>query len=198
VGIVGVASADEKADELYPKAMQQYVQGNYSVARELARRAVEKGNAKAWRLVGASSCFMRDGATAREALEHAAQWDRQFTKYVCGRNCINAETGEVLDPCPAVQEREREQAHEAALKQAKAAFAQAQQAFSDGKWSEAREAARRSLAIHVDRDASKIVGVASCVLKDRAGAVEALPKLDTLDQRFVRHACAQSGVALPE
>ena len=71
-------------------ALQDYVHGNYASAIEKARRATKAGgdNNKAWRVIGASSCFLKDRAGAVAAWNRLSTMDRNFLKYVCQRNDI--------------------------------------------------------------------------------------------------------------
>jgi len=66
------------------------VHGEYGNAIELARKALKEdpGTAKAWRLIGASSCFLKDKTNAATAWTKIGNQDKQFLRYVCQRNGI--------------------------------------------------------------------------------------------------------------
>jgi hypothetical protein len=72
-------------DDLYRRAQDAYVHGEYQLARRLSRT---DGSEKAWRIYGASSCFLRDATGAREAWSHLDTPGRQFLRYVCSRNLV--------------------------------------------------------------------------------------------------------------
>jgi hypothetical protein len=69
-------------------AQDAYVHGDYAGAIKLAKRAVPALPSKAWRVVGASSCFLKDVDGAREAYSRLGQQEREFLRYVCARNAI--------------------------------------------------------------------------------------------------------------
>jgi pSer/pThr/pTyr-binding forkhead associated (FHA) protein len=71
-------------------AQDRYVHGDYQAAIDKARRALrdDPGNTRAWRLIGASSCFLKDKAGASTAWNKLGNIERQFLKYVCQRNNI--------------------------------------------------------------------------------------------------------------
>jgi len=70
-------------------AQEDYVHGNYAGAIEKARKAA-RGTcvARAWRLIGASSCFLKDKSGAVAAWNRLPNTDRKFLEYVCARNGI--------------------------------------------------------------------------------------------------------------
>ena len=79
------AGGDEKAMQ---DAQDAYVQGEYKKAIELARTGVDTFPARAWRVIGASQCFLKDKAGAHEAWTHLDASGKQFLKYVCGRSGV--------------------------------------------------------------------------------------------------------------
>src|SRR4051812_34089430 len=84
LGLVGGA-AFAQGDAL-KLAEEAYQQGHYPQARELGRQAVAKEPVKAWRIVGASSCAMKDRAGALEALGHLpAKADAELIRFACQR-----------------------------------------------------------------------------------------------------------------
>jgi len=81
--------ANPAAEKALQEAQDAYVHGQYSTAIEFARKAMSAQPAKAWRLIGASSCFLKDRAGAVAAFGKLDAQGKQFLKYVCGaRNSI--------------------------------------------------------------------------------------------------------------
>jgi hypothetical protein len=70
------------------EAQDDYVHGAYQSAIEKAKKAVKAQPSKAWRIVGASSCFLKDRGGAVQAWNKLDAMGRQFLKYVCSRNAI--------------------------------------------------------------------------------------------------------------
>ena len=64
-------------------AQDVYVHGHYAEAIKLSKPAISTQPAKAWRLIGASQCFLKNRAGAAEAYSHLDEQGRQFLKYVC-------------------------------------------------------------------------------------------------------------------
>jgi hypothetical protein len=62
--------------------------GRYDDAIQLAEQAKLKEPSKAWRVIGASSCFKGDGAGAGAAWSHLDSTGRKFVEYVCARNHV--------------------------------------------------------------------------------------------------------------
>lgn len=80
-------------DELLAAAQQRYVHGDYAGAIEQSRRVlagsqVPAHRARAWRIVGTSSCFLQHRAGVDEAYAQLEPSGRQLLHYVCGRNGI--------------------------------------------------------------------------------------------------------------
>jgi tetratricopeptide (TPR) repeat protein len=84
------SASSANVDQTVGEAQDDYVHGNYAEAIEKARKALKQsaGNAKAWRIIGASSCFLKDKGGAVSAWNKLGPMDRQFLKYVCQRNTI--------------------------------------------------------------------------------------------------------------
>jgi RNA polymerase sigma-70 factor (ECF subfamily) len=79
--------ADATADEdILKRAQDEYVHGNYNEAIRLGRQVTSKQPTRAWRIVGAASCFKHDGAGAAEAYDALEPQGRNFLRYVCERN----------------------------------------------------------------------------------------------------------------
>src|SRR5205085_399051 len=75
-------------EPMLAEAQQAYVDGSYQAAIEKARACVAYQPDRAWRIVGAGACFLKDRASAVDAFNHLANTDRQFLRYVCTRNGI--------------------------------------------------------------------------------------------------------------
>ncbi len=76
------------ADKIYQEAQDAYVHGQYANAIELANKLKKLQPAKAWRIIGASNCFLKDRTGAMSAWGKLDPTGRQFLKYVCSRNAI--------------------------------------------------------------------------------------------------------------
>ena len=81
----GVNAVAEKALQ---EAQDAYVHGQYASAIESAKKAMKAQPAKAWRLIGASYCFLKDRGGAVSAFGKLDAQGKQFLKYVCSRNAI--------------------------------------------------------------------------------------------------------------
>jgi hypothetical protein len=71
------------------QAQDAYVRGDFSHAKTLARVAVAVEPSRAWRLIGASGCFLKDQRGVEEAAAHLSAQERRFLRYVCGRNGVS-------------------------------------------------------------------------------------------------------------
>jgi outer membrane murein-binding lipoprotein Lpp len=67
-------------------AQDAYVHGEYDKAKTIARKLITSSPSKAWRIIGASECFLKNLDGARDAYQHVGQQERQFLAYVCSRN----------------------------------------------------------------------------------------------------------------
>jgi pSer/pThr/pTyr-binding forkhead associated (FHA) protein len=76
------------AEKLYQEAQDAYVHGQYTNAIELAVKLKKMQPGKAWRIIGASNCFLKDRSGAMSAYSKLDPTGRQFLKYVCSRNAI--------------------------------------------------------------------------------------------------------------
>jgi ABC transport system ATP-binding/permease protein len=76
------------ADKVLLDARDAYVHGQYANAIEVAKKAVKAQPNQAWRLIGASSCFLKDRNGAVQAWNKLDTQGRSFLKYVCSRNGI--------------------------------------------------------------------------------------------------------------
>ena len=85
-GEVGAPSA--AAEKLLQDAQDAYVHGQYANAIETAKRAAKSQPTRAWRIIGAASCFLKDRSGAMQAWNKLGAQERSFLKYVCSRNAI--------------------------------------------------------------------------------------------------------------
>ena len=69
-------------------AQDAYVHGQYANAIETAKKASKSEPLKAWRIIGAASCFLKDRTGAMQAWNKLGPQERSFLKYVCSRNAI--------------------------------------------------------------------------------------------------------------
>src|SRR5262249_54174224 len=80
--------ADAAVEKQLQDAQDAYVHGNYAAAIDLAKKASRQSPSKAWRIIGASYCFLKDRGGAAQAWSKLDAQGRQFLKYVCGRNAM--------------------------------------------------------------------------------------------------------------
>ncbi|HEX9103143.1 MAG TPA: FHA domain-containing protein [Polyangia bacterium] len=76
------------AEKLLQDAQDAYVHGQYANAIETAKKAAKSEPLKAWRIIGAASCFLKDRNGAMSAWNKLGPQERSFLKYVCSRNAI--------------------------------------------------------------------------------------------------------------
>ena len=81
-------NATPAASTLIEQAQDVYVQGKYAAAIRLAKQAVPAEPARAWRVIGAASCFLKDRSGAHEAWSKLNPQGRSFLEYVCSRNKV--------------------------------------------------------------------------------------------------------------
>ena len=77
------------AEKLLQDAQDAYVHGQYANAIETAKKAAKSEPLKAWRIIGAASCFLKDRNGAMAAWNKLGPQERSFLKYVCSRNAIS-------------------------------------------------------------------------------------------------------------
>jgi hypothetical protein len=82
------SAAPSNADKLLEQAQDAYVHGYYKKAIELAGRVRDYQPRKAFRIMGAASCFLKDERGAKRAYQALEPQGQQFLKYVCMRNEI--------------------------------------------------------------------------------------------------------------
>ena len=83
-----VAGTDDAAaaEKILLDARDAYVHGQYATAIAIAKKAVKAQPDQAWRLIGASSCFLKDRNGAVEAWNKLDSQGRSSVTYVCKRN----------------------------------------------------------------------------------------------------------------
>ena len=81
-------SSTALAEKTLQEAQDAYVHGQYQNAIELAKKAVKAQPGRAWRIIGASSCFLKDRGGAVNAFGKLDAQGRNFLKYVCSRQAI--------------------------------------------------------------------------------------------------------------
>jgi hypothetical protein len=79
---------DDSPEALYQRAQDAYVHGKYQDAIDLSEHLVDAQPGRAYRIIGASACFLRDKAAALKAWRHLDGTGKQFLGYVCSRNDI--------------------------------------------------------------------------------------------------------------
>ena len=82
------AGAEPGDDPRLFAAQDAYVHGNYVDAIKLAEKAVGSAPDKAWRIVGAANCFLKNVGGAKSAYGHLDEPQRAFLRYVCQRNGV--------------------------------------------------------------------------------------------------------------
>ena len=87
------AGTDAPGEETLQRAQDAYVHGEYDEAIDLAKRASAGDAPKAWRIIGASSCFKQDSAGALAAWRELDVRGKKFIEYVCKRNDVTLPDG---------------------------------------------------------------------------------------------------------
>jgi pSer/pThr/pTyr-binding forkhead associated (FHA) protein/tetratricopeptide (TPR) repeat protein len=82
------ATPNPAIEKILQEAQESYVHGQYAQAIEQAKKAARSQPAKAWRIIGASNCFLKDRNGAVAAWNKLDAQGRQFLKYVCSRNAV--------------------------------------------------------------------------------------------------------------
>jgi hypothetical protein len=77
-----------EADATLSKAQTEYVNGNFSQAINEAKSVQRINPTRAWRIIGAAACNMRDVKLASEAFRHLETASRQYLIYTCQRQGI--------------------------------------------------------------------------------------------------------------
>jgi hypothetical protein len=82
------SSRDAESEAFLLDARDAYVHGQYDATIALARKAVDAQPIPAWRLIGASSCFLHDRDGAMRAWRNVDHQGRAFLHYVCSRSAV--------------------------------------------------------------------------------------------------------------
>ncbi len=77
-----------KDEQNLQNAQDAYVHGQYQTAIDLAKKSTKGQPSRAWRIIGASSCFLKDRAGAVAAFGKLDGQGKNFLKYVCSRQAI--------------------------------------------------------------------------------------------------------------
>lgn len=84
------------AEQALEDAQEAYIHGQYSAAIMYAGKAKRTQPTKAYRLIGASHCFMKDKAEATRVLAKLDRQGQEFLRYVCARNGVKLGKGDDL------------------------------------------------------------------------------------------------------
>jgi hypothetical protein len=76
------------ADDPLEPAREAFVKGEYEQAIRLAKSHANANPRMAWRVIGASHCFLKDQEAARSDYEKLDPAGQAFLKYVCSRNSV--------------------------------------------------------------------------------------------------------------
>ncbi len=82
-----------EADQTLSNAQTEYVNGNFSQAISVAKSVQRINPTRAWRIIGAAACNMKDVKLASEARKHLDSASRQYLEYTCQRRCGVANEG---------------------------------------------------------------------------------------------------------
>jgi serine/threonine protein kinase len=78
----------EEVDAKLTEAQAEFISGNYakviSMTRPLTR--LKEGSSRAWRIIGAAACHLKDVKLSNEAYRHLDAPGRQYQVYVCQRD----------------------------------------------------------------------------------------------------------------
>lgn len=171
-------AAAARADDQLAAAEQAYADSAYARARDLAHRAAGTQPAKAWRLIGASSCFLKDRSGALDALSHLPGGpDIEFLRFACARNGIELTVEEIaVWSSPA-----------------RLLVTEAQSAYAEGKHGDAKRLALQAVQLDPKlAPAWRVLGAAACWTRDKGNAQRACDHLQPIDQEVVRTTCART------
>lgn len=82
-----------EADQTLSNAQTEYVNGNFSQAISVAKSVQRINPTRAWRIIGAAACNMKDVKLASEAFKHLDSASRQYLVYTCQRQGITNTNG---------------------------------------------------------------------------------------------------------
>jgi len=77
------------------------------------------------------------------------------------------------------------------------AIERSQDSFVAGRYHEAIALLRNCREGAIAPKSYRLIGAASCFLRDREGALDAYERLDLHGRRFLRYVCARHQIALP-
>ena len=166
------------ADEGLPAAAQAYSTGDYEKARQLARGAEKSEPQKAWRLIGASSCFLKDRGAALDALSHLpGKPDIEFLRFACNKNSVEISDEDiVIWSSPA-----------------RLQVTEAQSAYNEKRYGDARRLALQATQLDPKLSlAFRLLGAAACWTHDKRLAQRASEHLQPVDQEVIRAVCART------
>ncbi|MSP59084.1 MAG: hypothetical protein EXR72_01875 [Myxococcales bacterium] len=189
-----VAQVARAGDDPLASADEAYGAARYQQAHDLALKvalasdepglsspARSKG-ARAWRLAGASSCFLKDRPGSLTALAHLTKEDIEFVRFACKRQAIEFTDDEIhIAASPARPEMQ-----------------EAQAAYDAAKYPLAKKLALAATVADPKLSVAwRLLGAASCWTKDKTTAQRACEHLQPVDQEFIRSTCARTlGVKL--
>lgn len=75
-------------DSILSDAQTEYVNGNYLTAISMAKSVQAQSPVRAWRIIGAASCNIKDLKLANESYRKLDAPGRQYMLYVCQRNGV--------------------------------------------------------------------------------------------------------------
>lgn len=82
-----------EAEDTLSRAQTEYVDGNFRQAVEIASSVQRVNPTRAWRIIGAAACNMKDLKLASEAFKHLDSASRQYLVYTCQRQGIANSSG---------------------------------------------------------------------------------------------------------
>lgn len=83
-----VESPLEDYDMQLTEAQSEYVNGNYECAEALARSVADKSPTRAYRIIGAAACQLKELGTLRQVERRLDAPARQYVTYVCQRSGV--------------------------------------------------------------------------------------------------------------
>jgi RNA polymerase sigma-70 factor (ECF subfamily) len=87
VAAAAPANAPLPADaDVLLRAQDAYVKGQFDDAIALAKEGMGQDESKAWRIIGASNCFLQNAEGAIEARDQLDAQGKKFIEYVCQRH----------------------------------------------------------------------------------------------------------------
>lgn len=89
----GAGDAGTDAAQMLGHAQTEYVNGNFMAAISLARSVHLRNPTRAWRIIGAAACNVKDVKLVSEAFKHLDSASRQYLIYTCQRQGIKHSNG---------------------------------------------------------------------------------------------------------